>query len=223
MSVIYSYSYCSQSMRLQCPTCLELFTPEDDLQCPPCGHVFHRHCIHEWFNYKRASGDREDCPQCRTVTKIQKLRRIYPAEAYDESQEESEEDLHVQIEEIQNQLHIKEGVIDVLLDRVEELQSNLEELELELYEQTKEFKRYQIATYNHIMNNDKVLRQNYKFVKYKSEEPLKTKLRETESQRKEEERGRKQTEKYFFASVAINALLFGLGVSYHYNALLNDV
>ena len=36
-------------MRLQCPTCLELFTPEDDLQCPPCGHVFHRHCIHEWF------------------------------------------------------------------------------------------------------------------------------------------------------------------------------
>ena len=137
--------------------------------------------------------------------------------------EESEEDLHVQIEEIQNQLHIKEGVINVLLDRVEELESNLEELELELYEQTKEFKRYQIATYNHIMNNDKVLRQNYKFVKYKSEEPLKTKLRETESQRKEEERGRKPTQKYFFASVAINVLLFGLGVSYHYNALLNDV
>ena len=181
-------------MRLQCPTCLELFTPEDDLQCPPCGHVFHRHCIHEWFNCKRASGDREDCPQCRRVTKIQKLRRIYPTEAYVESQENSDEDLHIQIEEIQNQLQIKEGVVNLLLDRVEEL-----------CEQTNEF-----------------LRENYKFVKYKSEEPLKTKLRETESQRKEEEKGRKQTEKYLFASVAINILLFGLGVSYHYNALLND-
>ena len=163
-------------MRLQCPTCLELFTPEDDLQCPPCGHVFHRHCIHEWFNYKRASGDKEDCPQCRTVTKIQKLRRIYPteAEAYVESQENSDEDLHIQIEEIQNQLQIKEGVVNLLLDRAEELESNLKELELDLCEQTNEFKR------------------------------------------------RKQTEKYLFASVAINILLFGLGVSYHYNALLND-
>ena len=178
-------------MRLQCPTCLELFTPEDDLQCPPCGHVFHRHCIHEWFNYKRASGDREDCPQCRRVSKIQNLRRIYPTEAYVESQENSDEDLHIQIEEIQNQLQIKEGVVNLLLDTVEELESNLEELEF--------------------------LRENYKFVKYKSEEPLKTKLRETESQRKEEEKGRKQTEKYLFASVAINILLFGLGVSYHYN------
>ena len=194
-------------MRLQCPTCLELFTPEDDLQCPPCGHVFHRHCIHEWFSCKRASGDKEDCPQCRTVTKIQKLRRIYPteAEAYVESQENSDEDLHIQIEEIQNQLQIKEGVVNLLLDRAEELESNLKELELDLCEQTNEF-----------------LRENYKFVKYKSEEPLKTKLRETESQRKEEEKGRKQTEKYLFASVAINILLFGLGVSYHYNALLND-
>ena len=163
-------------MRVQCPTCLEEFTPEDDLQCPPCGHVFHRHCIHEWFNYKRASGDKEDCPQCRTVTKIQKLRRIYPteAEAYVESQENSDEDLHIQIEEIQNQLQIKEGVVNLLLDRAEELESNLKELELDLCEQTNEFKR------------------------------------------------RKQTEKYLFASVAINILLFGLGVSYHYNALLND-
>ena len=127
-------------MRLQCPTCLELFTPEDDLQCPPCGHVFHRHCIHEWFNYKRASGDREDCPQCRTVTKIQKLRRIYPTEAYVEPQENSDEDLHIQIEEIQNRVQIKIKI-----------------------------KRY-----------------------------------------------------LFFALVAINILLFGLGVSYHYNALLND-
>ena len=159
-------------MRLQCPTCLELFTPEDDLQCPPCGHVFHRHCIHEWFNYKRASGDREDCPQCRTVTKIKKLRRIYPAEAYDESQENSEEDLHVQIEEIQNQLHIKEVENNSLSDRVDELeshleelesnleevqsnleevQSNLEEVQSNLYNQTKEFKRYLIVT-NQIMN-----------------------------------------------------------------------
>ena len=72
------------------------------------------------------------------------------------------------IEEIQNQLNIKEGVINVLLDRVEELESNLEELELELYEQTKEFKRYQIVT-NQIMNNDEVLRPKFIFMKYKSE------------------------------------------------------
>ena len=74
------------------------------------------------------------------VTKIQKLRRIYPTEAYVESQENSDEDLHIQIEEIQNRLQIKIKI-----------------------------KRY-----------------------------------------------------LFFALVAINILLFGLGVSYHYNALLND-
>ena len=49
---------------------------------------------------------------------------------------------------------------------LEEVQSNLEEVQSNLYNQTKEFKRYQIVT-NQIMNNDEVLRP--KFMKYKSE------------------------------------------------------
>ena len=135
-------------MRLQCPTCLELFTPEDDLQCPPCGHVFHRHCIHEWFNYKRASGDREDCPQCRSVTNIQKLRRIYPTEAHDESQENQ-----IQIEGLQNELQLKEGENNSLLDRVEELESNLEELERNLEEVKSDLEEVESNLYGLLLLN----------------------------------------------------------------------
>ena len=52
-------------MHVHCPTCLELFTPKDDLRCPPCGHVFHHECIQKWLRNKRGSAAGPDCPQCR--------------------------------------------------------------------------------------------------------------------------------------------------------------
>ena len=44
-------------MRLQCSTCLERMSPEEDLGSTPCGHVFHMVCVLQWFENKK------NCPQ----------------------------------------------------------------------------------------------------------------------------------------------------------------
>ena len=76
---------------VHCPTCLELLAPEDDLRCPPCGHVFHYNCLRTWFQSKRASGDPPDCPQCRKVTDTEYLMKIYLAVEADIDQQENRE------------------------------------------------------------------------------------------------------------------------------------
>ena len=197
-------------MRVQCPTCLEEFTPEDDLQCPPCGHVFHRHCVQEWFDHKRAGGDRPDCPQCRKVTNVNKLMKIYLAEVECDSQEERERNFQRQIEDIKYKLEFKEGENNSLLDRVETLESNLIVKAAELNKN--------LVETNYIKNDQKVLIK--KLLKFESEieeneklkgkwlkskkmlqeleekqGQLKIKLRQAETQRIEEERRRKEGEK----------------------------
>ena len=198
------------SMRVQCPTCLEEFTPEDDLQCPPCGHVFHRHCVQEWLDYKRAGGDRPDCPQCRKVTNVNKLMKIYLAEVECDSQEERERNFQRQIEDIKYKLEFKEGENNSLLDRVETLESNLIVKAAELNKN--------LVETNYIKNDQKVLIK--KLLKFENEieeneklkgkwlkskkmlqeleekqGQLKIKLRQAEIQRIEEERRRKEGEK----------------------------
>ena len=107
-------------MRVQCPTCLEVFTPEDDLQCPPCGHVFHGACIRQWLRSKQGSHTGPDCPQCRKPTDLKSLMKIYLAEADGgDSLEERVKTLQRQIEEIHNKLEIKEWENIELSDRLE--------------------------------------------------------------------------------------------------------
>ena len=111
-------------MRVQCPTCLEVFTPEDDLQCPPCGHVFHGACIQQWLRSKQGSNTGPDCPQCRKPTDMKSLMKIYLAEADGEdSREERVKTLQRQIEDIHNKLEIKERENNSLSDRLEEFET----------------------------------------------------------------------------------------------------
>lgn len=46
-----------------CSICFESLTPKCCASCElrklPCGHVYHRHCIHQWENVQRT------CPTCR--------------------------------------------------------------------------------------------------------------------------------------------------------------
>ena len=197
-------------MRVQCPTCLEEFTPEDDLQCPPCGHVFHRHCVQEWFDYKRAGGDRPDCPQCRKVTNVNKLMKIYLAEAECDSHDDREKDLYRQIEEIKYKLEFKEGENNSLIDKVEDLESRLNE-------KAEELNKSQIET-NRNKKDKKVLNQKLQKLESEREEienllekwtkskrmlleleekqgQLKMKLRETEIQKNEHEKRHKEADK----------------------------
>ena len=55
-------------MRVNCSTCLELLTPSDNLVCTPCGHVFHVHCVMQWFESKK------NCPQCRHSANEKNIR-----------------------------------------------------------------------------------------------------------------------------------------------------
>ena len=80
---------------VHCPTCLDPLAPEDDLRCPPCGHVFHYTCLLTWFDNKRASGDPPDCPQCRKVTDTEYLMKIYLAVEADIDQQEIRESTEV--------------------------------------------------------------------------------------------------------------------------------
>jgi len=58
-------------MRLQCSTCLDQMSPEEDLGCTPCGHVFHLVCILRWLEHKK------NCPQCRSAVEEGSIRKIF--------------------------------------------------------------------------------------------------------------------------------------------------
>ena len=169
---------------MQCPTCLEVFTPEDNLQCPPCGHVFHGACIRQWLRSKRGSNTGPDCPQCRKPTDLKSLMKIYLAEADGGDSlalEERRKNLVTHVEEIHEKLEIKEGENESLSDRVGELTINLKE-------KTTKFKN----KINRIRKDKKVLRQKLnKFESKREEESEKFK----DKQRKVAKKGWKDAEK----------------------------
>lgn len=60
-----------QSFASKCPLCLGVCTQATSISC---GHVFCWKCIAEWVQEK------EECPLCRTDTKLQSLVPIYHAD-----------------------------------------------------------------------------------------------------------------------------------------------
>ena len=77
------------SMRLQCSTCLDQISPEEDLSSTPCGHVFHLVCILRWlkhkkncpqvffFNKKYLTDNIYTSSQCRSAVEEGSLRKIF--------------------------------------------------------------------------------------------------------------------------------------------------
>ena len=110
-------------MRVHCPTCLELFAPEEDLRSPPCGHVFHHECIQKWLRSKRGSAAGPDCPQCRKPTDLNSLMRIYLAEADVDS--EDDKVLERKLEDLENEMKLTAAERNSLLDKVVELENDL--------------------------------------------------------------------------------------------------
>ncbi|EFJ40839.1 hypothetical protein VOLCADRAFT_69059, partial [Volvox carteri f. nagariensis] len=43
-----------------CPTCLEVYTPDNPKIFTECGHHFHMPCIYAWFERKTT------CPMCES-------------------------------------------------------------------------------------------------------------------------------------------------------------
>lgn len=111
-------------MRVQCSTCLELLTPGDDLTCTPCGHVFHLHCVVQWFENKK------NCPQCRHAANERTLRKIYLAET--DGEQVSVDDLQNQLESAQFQLRCVRAEQQKILDKSQLLDSQNRQLKEEL-------------------------------------------------------------------------------------------
>jgi len=105
-------------MRVQCSTCLELLTPEDDLTSTPCGHVFHLACVVQWFETKK------NCPQCRHSANERTLRKIFLAET-DGATQQDPDDLQNQLDNAQFQLRLKEAEKSKLSDRNKEVENLL--------------------------------------------------------------------------------------------------
>ena len=112
-------------MHVHCPTCLELFTTEDDLRSPPCGHVFHQECIQKWLRNRRESDDVPNCPQCRKPTALNSLMKIYLAEADVVSQEDRDRDFERKLDDLERKIELTEAERNSLLDRVAELEDDL--------------------------------------------------------------------------------------------------
>jgi len=103
-------------MRVQCSTCLELLTPEDDLTCTPCGHVFHLACVVQWFENKK------NCPQCRHTANERTLRKIFLADTEDQSGGVDAGTLQAQLDSAQFQARMKESEKTKLVERNSELE-----------------------------------------------------------------------------------------------------
>jgi len=43
----------------ECPICLGVWEPEDDIRAPPCGHAYHKECLGRWLQTDRT------CALCR--------------------------------------------------------------------------------------------------------------------------------------------------------------
>lgn len=103
-------------MRLQCSTCLERMSPEEDLGSTPCGHVFHMVCVLQWFENKK------NCPQCRTPVRNGGLRKIFLTDTEDGDGGENSVDLQSALDTAKLQLRIKETERSKLFTKNQELE-----------------------------------------------------------------------------------------------------
>ena len=53
--------FVSEIKELCCPICLEEYNNNNKIIKLNCDHIFHKHCIKEWFEKK------DNCPNCRKI------------------------------------------------------------------------------------------------------------------------------------------------------------
>jgi len=66
----------------ECQICLEDVTPGELVTRLPCGHGYHRHCVHKWLTQHHGN-----CPYCsEPVTKLAQLPEVVAGEAPQEAE-----------------------------------------------------------------------------------------------------------------------------------------
>ena len=101
------------------------FHPGDDLTSTPCGHVFHLHCVIQWFESKK------NCPQCRHAANEKTLRKIYLSEMDGEPTLNSDQ-LENQLESVQLQLRCTKGEQSKLVEKNQQLDKQNKALKEEI-------------------------------------------------------------------------------------------
>jgi hypothetical protein len=92
---------------------LTSFSAGDDLTSTPCGHVFHLHCVIQWFENKK------NCPQCRHAANERTLRKIYLSEV--DGEQVSSDHLQNQLESVQLQLRCLKGEQQKMVEKNQQL------------------------------------------------------------------------------------------------------
>jgi len=179
-------------MRVQCSTCLELLTPDDDLTCTPCGHVFHLACVVQWFETKK------NCPQCRHSANERTLRKIYLAETGGESTKDPN-DLQNQLDNAQFQLRLKEAEKSKVLDRNKDVEDVLRQQKDEIKKIEHDKRKYKeqaegMRTQNRVLQEER----------YKYEDAL-----------KETQEVKGKLEKYKAVEIAVKGLEADLNTFLH--------
>jgi len=72
-SILLSVFYLSNEMEA-CVICQEPLHLAGGPQALPCGHVFHRRCVEDWYNFTTKCGRIPNCPLCRTKMPLIALR-----------------------------------------------------------------------------------------------------------------------------------------------------
>eukprot|EP00088_Acartia_fossae_P035750 TRINITY_DN3687_c0_g1_i3.p1 TRINITY_DN3687_c0_g1~~TRINITY_DN3687_c0_g1_i3.p1 ORF type:complete len:507 (+),score=130.73 TRINITY_DN3687_c0_g1_i3:92-1612(+) len=114
------------SIRINCVTCYELISVNDDTVALPCGHLFHYQCTLQWFQTKK------NCPSCRQTANERTARKIYFAEADEPDSQKSSEDLQHQIDELQLQLRLTKIDLENLKKSKQETEDNNKKVKDEL-------------------------------------------------------------------------------------------
>jgi len=68
-TVILQQQSVNSADALICPICQELFSIDDSAKHLPCSHLYHGHCIVQWFNGRKFS-----CPVCRDESLLSQLQ-----------------------------------------------------------------------------------------------------------------------------------------------------
>jgi hypothetical protein len=69
-----------------CIICTERFQSAAVMSVCPCGHVFHSHCIEQWFEKSK----QDTCPQCRQL--VNPVRLVNPLYLTEDDEDEDEEE-----------------------------------------------------------------------------------------------------------------------------------
>ncbi|KAM6325293.1 E3 ubiquitin-protein ligase TRAIP [Podargus strigoides] len=116
-----------------CTICSDFFDNERDVAAVPCGHIFHRACLVQWFD----TAPSRTCPQCRIqVGRRHIINKLFFDVALEEQTGPDAETLQNELDKVKAQLSLEEkekreyqALVDRLRDTLDVRSATIESLQ----------------------------------------------------------------------------------------------